>query len=196
MPKGYDPYRTPPLWIEPESPLDYIHDADDDRAGRKGHERDDDSLDGRPQRPIGKPAPKLSQSSHPEGASMKFLDFLLPPVNASAEALRRWRLSISIAVMALSVSFPLAFGVLPGIPFSGFAYASDVKDIKVKLLERELFDSLVRQCSAKNDESRLFYGQKVQDLLTEYRKTAKADYQRPSCRELTGSAPAVPPERP
>ena len=92
---------------------------------------------------------------------MKFIfDLLIPPVTASREALRRWHIAISLAVIGCTVSIPVMFGSVPFIPFGGFAYASDVRDIKVKLLERDLFDSLVRQCSAKNDESRQFMRRK------------------------------------
>lgn len=193
-PSGYDPFRTPPLWIEPKAPLDYVHDENTSSDHDERHSRHDDCLDDWPKCPVREPAPKLAKfSSHP-GTSMRLLlDFLIPPVTASQEAIRRWRLSISLTVLALSSSVPMMFGIAPFIPFSGFAYASDVTDIKVQLLERELFDSMLRQCSAKNEESREFYARKVQDLLTQYRKTAKASYQRPSCREITGSAAVIPP---
>jgi len=192
MPTGYDPYRTPPLWIEPKEPLDYVHDEQSRCDHDKDHGSHDDGFDDRPESPIREPAHEFSNSSH-LGRSMKFIfDLLIPPINASREAVRRWHMAISLAVVACSVSIPVMFGAVPVIPFSGFAYASDVKDIKVRLLEREIFDSLVRQCGAKNDESRQFYAQKVQDLLTEYRKIADASYQKPTCRELTGSGPVAP----
>src|SRR5262249_5701589 len=154
--------------------------------------RDDEGFDDRPESPIREPAPESTQLSHRK-TSMKFLvDFLIPPITASREAIRRWQLAISLTVLALCSSIPLMFGAAPFIPFSGFAYASDVTDIKVKLLERDIFDSMLRQCGAKNEESREFYARKVQDLLTQYRDIAKAPYQKPSCREITGSAPSLP----
>lgn len=113
-----------------------------------------------------------------------FFAFFIPPANDDPENVRRHRIAVSLAVMALCGFMAAAFGWLPLFGFSGFAYASAVKDIKVELLEQRIFDNRVRQCVAATPEGRQFYGQKVRELMFKYQETVHIAYPLPACDEI------------
>jgi hypothetical protein len=183
QPRDYDPYRTPPLWIEPSAPLDHVHDEKHSGDDGEGHEGEDDGLDGWPEGPVCEPAPKLPKSSHE--SSMKFWNYLIPAVNASPEEIRRWRLAVSLAVVACSINVPLTFGLFPFIPFSGFAYASTVKDIKIGLLEQQIFEAVKSHCIAPTETSKDFFAKRKGELLRRYQNEIGIQYQPvPTCRDL------------
>lgn len=164
-----------------DRPANHHRDYRDERE----HEDESYGFDDRPERPSRYRAPPLTQRSHRDLSMLQTLfEFFIPPLNDSPEANRRYRIAISLGVLTLSGFTAAAFGYMPIIGFSGFAYASAVKDIKVELLEQRIFDNRVRQCEATTPESRQFYGQKVAELLAKYQETAKAQYPLPSCVEI------------
>lgn len=113
---------------------------------------------------------------------LQFLFELFLSPNGDPKMQRNHQILRSLTIIALCVSVGAAYGLAP--KFSGFAYASAVKDIKVDLLEGRVFDSRVRWCTATTAESRQFYAQKVSELLFKYRDTTGSTYQLPSCLEL------------
>lgn len=109
------------------------------------------------------------------------LEFFIP-LNGDPETLRRHRIGMSLAIVALCFSTAAAYGLVPH--FSGFAYASALQDIKVDLLEERVFDNRMRQCTAATPEGRQFYGEKTSGLMRKYRELTGYIYPLPSCREI------------
>lgn len=193
---GYDPYRTPPLWEEPKEPLDYDHHAGDNGNDCEDHETENDGFDDRPESPIRELAKPRPNSSHGK-SSMKFLDFLIPPISANPEQLRRYRLAVSLAIIAVYVTVPIMFGWVPGIP-SAFARASQMEEIKVDMqgvkdemkgvrigqIDEKISKFSERHCLTPSKEAKGFYNEKLRDLAREYRDLTKTNYDIPTCRQL------------
>lgn len=149
----------------------------DDRHDQKSHGFQD-----RPESPFRDFAPPRSQRTHETSMLRLFFEFFIPPVDDDPENMRRHRIALSLAVIALSSSTIAAFGLFPG--FSGFAYATTVTEIKVDLLEQRIFDNRIRQCTAATPEGRQFYGQKVRELMLKYQAATHETYPLPSCDEI------------
>jgi hypothetical protein len=138
----------------------------------------------RPKRPTRKPAPELPNSRHETSSMLKALfEFFIPSVNQDPETRRRWRIAMGFAVFCLSCATLVSYGIFSPFGHQGFAYSTDVKSIKVELLEQRIFDARLRQCSATSQESRQFYASKVQELLSKFRET-EGQYRLPSCDEV------------
>lgn len=192
MKKDYDPYRTDPLWeVDP----DPSHGPSDDDGGdddNGGHEGKSDRFYHRPECPIRDFAPPIPESSHTETSMLKSIwSFFIPSVNDSPEERERHRLILSLGVTALTIFAVGACGLLGAIGIYGFAYASDMKeiradqmDVKVELLEQRIFETRIRQCNAATQESRQFYLEKLQDLLRKHQKTTASEYRLPLCSEV------------
>lgn len=172
-----------------EEEVDAARKVGQGRHGKYQKERyrtDRDAPNGGPEGPARDYAPEFPESSH-EGVSMlrTAFDFLIPPADDSPENIRRWRIALGLAVLILFGHVTLACGWLQPIGLSGFAYASDVKEIKITMIEQQIFESRVKQCTAQTAESKQFYAERMQELLRRYKETAGATYpQLPSCAEI------------
>ena len=177
LPEDFDPYKSEEASYESD-------EGSQNDEEHKYRRRDTKAADGRPKRPVRKPAPELSDFPHEKRSMLKdLLEFLIPPRDDRPENIRRWRISIGLAMVILYGHVLLACGWLQTLGFSGFAYASDVKSIKVELLEQRIFDARLRQCTATSQESRQFYASKVQELLSKFRE-AEGQYRLPTCDEV------------
>lgn len=119
----------------------------------------------------------------------EMLKELAPP---DLPALTRYRLVISGTVLGLLVSAGASWGLfgLFGIP--GFAYASDVDDlkldvgsIKIDLLEERMYTARRLWCGTKTQESRQFYNRQISAMHRQYFKwTGGISVDLPTCKEL------------
>lgn len=197
QPKDYaidwDPYKTDPIYRphlelieDPDSTAPYKKDDGDGCEYKKVPEMPTDDW---PERVISKVAPKFSQPSHGSSVFKSLLDFFIPPLNDHPESVRRWRISVGLSLLILFLNLTLSYGWYQLFGFSGFAYAATVNKINIKLMERDIFETRTRQCDAKTNESRRFYGEKLTGLLREYQEEVRQTYPLPSCRELGTSEP-------
>lgn len=155
-------------------------DGEDDEDQQSEHE----SANHRPQRPARNGAPEVAKSAHEKSSMLKAIfEFFIPPRDDDPESHRRWRIALGFAVFCLSCATLVSYGIFSPFGHQGFAYSTDVKSIKVELLEQRIFDARLRQCSASSQESRQFYAAKVQELLSKFRET-EGQYRLPSCEEV------------
>lgn len=174
----------PPDFSLAEHYGDAAYDQRDEGEDEEDHEGEQKSTNHRPKRPARKPAPKVPKSAHEKSSMLKALfEFFIPPVNDDPESHRRWRIALGFAVFCLSCATLVSYGIFSPFGHQGFAYSTDVKSIKVELLEQRIFDARLRQCSATSQESRQFYAGKVQELLSKFRET-EGQYRLPSCEEV------------
>lgn len=111
------------------------------------------------------------------------LTALFPP---GVPAVTRWRLAVCTALAFVCIHVVFAHGLLP-YAGSGFAYADDVKSIKVELIGKTTFDTRVLQCKSladPNQSARNFYAQRMRELKQKYREVAGVDFDEPRCEEL------------
>lgn len=168
---------------EPIHPAYRRGDQRDRQHQSDQHHSENDPANAGPQGPARDFAPELPEL--PQETSMsKLLEFLIPPKDDHPENIRRWRISVGLALVILFGHVTLACGWYQMLGFSGFAYASTVKEIKVELLEQRIFDTRVAQCSATTPEGKQFYGKKVRELLRKYEETAGSRYFLPTCEEI------------
>lgn len=163
-----------------DAAYDERYDGEDD----EDHECEQKTANHRPERPTRHRTPKDSKFAHEQSSMLKALfEFFIPPVNQDPETRRRWRIAIGFAVFCLSCATLVSYGIFSPFGHQGFAYSTDVKSIKIELLEQRIFDARLRQCSATSVESRQFYAAKVQELLSKFRET-EGQYRLPSCEEV------------
>lgn len=156
---------------------------DDDEEDGYG-DKQQEAASHRPKRPARKPAPERANSPHGKSSMLKALfEFFIPSVNQDPETRRRWRIAMGFAVFCLSCATLISYGIFSPFGHQGFAYSTDVKSIKIELLEQRIFDARLRQCSATSQESRQFYAKTVQELLSKFRET-EGQYRLPSCDEV------------
>lgn len=191
--EGYDPYSTNPGYrqqLSEDEVIQPLRAKPQKRKGRKEkkHNRSDtEAFEDWPEGPACQPTQK--PLSHEENSMPRFLDFLIPPVHDTPENVRRHRIALSAAVMILFLHMGLACGLFQKFGFQGFASASSVNKITVKLLERDIFETRTSQCKATTDDSRQFYGKKLVELLREYQEETKQAYPLPTCKELGSGEP-------
>lgn len=176
LPPDFDPYSL-------SEPADAGGDEGDDGYESSNQDRQAKSAQVRPQRPGSNRAHKDSDFPHENSMFKDVFEFLIPPRDDTPENIRRWRITIGIASAILYLHVLIACGVFQYLGFSGFAYASDVSTIKSEILEEKIFDARLRQCTATTQESRLFYAEKVQELLARV-NWSKGQYRLPSCDEI------------
>jgi hypothetical protein len=163
-----------------DAAYDERYDGEDDEDG----DRKEEPANHGPKRPTRHGAPEVSKSAHEKSSMLKALfDFFIPPISQDPETHRRWRIAIGFAVFCLSFATLVSYGIFAPFGHGGFAHSTDVKSIKVELLEQRIFDARLRQCSASSLESRQFYLAKVQELLSKFRET-EGQYRLPSCDEV------------
>lgn len=163
---------------------DAAYDQRYDGEDAEDQESEQESANHGPKCPARKGTPEGSKFAHEKSSMLKALfEFFIPPVNQDLETRRRWRIAIGFAVFCLSCATLVSYGVFSPFGHQGFAHSSDVKSIKIELLEQRIFDARLRQCGAGSQESRQFYAAKVQELLSKFRET-EGQYRLPSCEEV------------
>jgi hypothetical protein len=101
-------------------------------------------------------------------------------------ATRKWRLTISLVCVMFLFHIAWACGLVPTL--SGFALAaeqtqmkSDITSIKLQLIEREILDLRVAQCS---NPSKRFFTSRINDLRTNWQKETGVPYILPDCGDI------------
>ena len=120
------------------------------------------------------------------------VELIFPP---GIPVIARWRLLMVTSVGMLFLHAGWASGLMSQLGIgSGFAVADDLKeigqqvgDIKLQLLEQDIFNARLHQCAAikeNNREAKQYWTQKLIELLQAYVKAIGVQYQLPSCEEL------------
>lgn len=83
-----------------------------------------------------------------------------------------------------------SLGMVPAFG-SGFASATDMKQIQTSLLEASILDLRIRYCSAPDgtDVKRYFFSQ-TQSKTREYKDATGSDFRLPPCKDLVYDAKA------
>lgn len=150
----------------------------------ENNQRKQKSANHGPKRPARDGTPEVSNSPHGKSSMLRALfEFFIPPLNQDPETARRWKIAIGFAVLCLSIATLISWGIFQPFGHQGFAYAADVRSIKVELLEQRIFDARLLHCNANTAESRKFYASKVQELLNKFRD-AEVNYRLPACEEV------------
>jgi len=91
-------------------------------------------------------------------------------------------LAVTVLVFWFYASW--SFGILP-VFGEGFAKASDVTNISITLLERDMIDTRTRHClsPAESDMQRFFYA-RIQEIRRKYFDLTGQAFDLPACREL------------
>jgi hypothetical protein len=124
------------------------------------------------------------------GALLQILQMLwkdaVPSISASPEAQYLHRLRVTLvactAFLGLLASMALAYGVLPW--FDGFARASDVRYIRVHMLDDSLLELRINNCRAPTPEARQEYYRRIEVLKDEYLALTRIPYALPNCADL------------
>ena len=107
-------------------------------------------------------------------------------MSASPEAQYMYRLRVALvactAFLGLLASTALAYGVLPW--FDGFARASDVRYIRVHMLDDSLLELRINNCRSPTMEARQEYYRRIVILKDEYFALTHIPYELPSCSDL------------
>lgn len=120
------------------------------------------------------------------------VELIFPP---GIPAIARWRLAMAACMGMLFLHAGWASGLMTRLGIgSGFAVADDLKeigdqvgDIKLQLLEQDIFNARLHQCTAvkeSNREARQYWTQRLAELLQDYIKRTGVQYQLPTCEEL------------
>lgn len=177
----------PPLPDDFDLAEHYGDAAYDERYGGEqdeDQEREQKPANHGPECPACNSTPEVSKSAHGKSSMLKALfEFFIPPLDQDPEARRRWSIAIGFAVFCLSTATLHSYGIFSPFGRQGFAYAADVKSIKIELLEQRIFDARLLHCNANTAESRRFYAAKVQELLSKFRET-EGQYRLPACEEV------------
>lgn len=123
---------------------------------------------------------------------IEFVDFVFMIEDNSTTGTRRWRIVVSLIIVALGFHVVWACNFIPGL--DGFAragavdrYRDEVTTMHVEILEQALLETRTRQCTAiasDNAEARYYSTQKLQELYGLYRQLAEKDYRVPDCKEV------------
>lgn len=110
----------------------------------------------------------------------------------------RWRLAVFAMVVLFLFHIAWACGWLESLGVgSGFATAtelnsrvtaveSNVKDIKLSLIEQSIFDAKESECTATDPQARRFFASRVQALSREYSVLSNLVFNIPPCRSGGG----------
>ena len=179
---GYDPYKTDPLFVQLVDE-DGVEMPDSvDRGSQRDHQCENDGCDDPtakrwPKRVFGGSAKKGPDPSHGISGN-RFFDFLVPFNDP-------WRLTIGFAVFFLLMNMVASRGWLPVIGLSPFASAASVTEIKVGLIEGQIFDTIKEHCTAPTSDSKTFYARRRGELLAQFETTTGKPYRPiPTCRDL------------
>lgn len=106
----------------------------------------------------------------------------------------KWRLAMFASGVLFLFHIAWACGWLQSFGFgSGFASAAEldrrvtvvednVKDIKLSLIEQNIFVAKESECTATDPQARRFFASRVQTLSREYHLIAKVPFNIPPCR--------------
>lgn len=106
----------------------------------------------------------------------------------------KWRLAVFAVVVLFFFHIAWACGWLDHLGFgSGFASATEldrrvgavetnVKDIKLSLIEQSIFDAKESECTATDPQARKFFSSRVQTLSREYQALSGFVFSIPPCR--------------
>jgi hypothetical protein len=106
----------------------------------------------------------------------------------------KWRLAMFAAVVLFLFHVAWACGWLESLGLgTGFASASEldrrvsvvetnVKDIKLSLIEQSIFDAKESECTASDLQARRFFASRVQTLSREYYALSGFVFSIPPCR--------------
>ena len=126
-----------------------------------------------------------------------------PPVDADAQQLRRWRVTVAVVTMTNTVgtigAVVLALGLVPFIT-SGFAPAAKLEGTQLQLaqlqvnqLDTKILDTRTRQCDAgrkrangdpEAENAVRFATGRLQEQLNEFFKLTGRTYRLPDCSEV------------
>lgn len=113
---------------------------------------------------------------------------LVPP---ELPVVARYRLAISGAVLGLMISAGAGWGLFATFGIPGFAYASDlnnlksdVRSIKMDLLEERIYNAQRLWCSTETQESKRFYSQQISTMHRQYYAETGITISIPTCAEF------------
>lgn len=111
---------------------------------------------------------------------------IVPSMSASPEAQYMYRLRVTLvactAFLGLLASTAIAYGLFPW--FDGFARQSDVRYMRVHMLDDSLLELRINNCRATTTEARQEYYRRITVLKDEYFTLTHSDYQLPACADL------------
>lgn len=162
----------------------------------------------RPARNFAADSPDYSfDSSHEQ--PMSIIDFLIPPIHATPEHIRRYRMAVSITITFVLFALGAAWGLFEKIGISGFARADRIeavaKPLELKInnqtavletVSRQLTDQLAagtaaeirsntaKRCLETSREERERINREIERLQNQYWDFKKFRYTAPLCAEL------------
>lgn len=111
---------------------------------------------------------------------------IIPPADANPLAIYWYRIRVaSVACMAfcgLIASDAGAWGFVPG--FDGFARASELKFVRIHILDDQLLSLQIHHCNAQSSEARIEYQRRIGILGEEYFALVGRKYDVPPCSDL------------
>jgi hypothetical protein len=111
---------------------------------------------------------------------------MVPPMTAPDQEQYWYRIRLALvacgAFVGLICSQLVAYGVSPW--FDGFAKASEVRYVRVHLLDEELLSLRIHQCTAATGAAKQEYLRRIQILEDEYLTVEHIQYQLPACSDL------------
>ena len=110
-------------------------------------------------------------------------DLFISLVNGGPNDSKVHRIISTLALIALIGFTASALGKLPLFGFGGFAYASDVKEIRIDQLDDKIESAVKGQCLAPTTESKWYYYEKIKLLKRKY-QAIDPNYAPPNCRDL------------
>lgn len=125
----------------------------------------------------------------------KTLGAIIPDMDASPARQLRWRMSIAIlllsSVTVQAIQVAIACGWLSSYGISGFAYASDMDDLRLtsrriesRLIEQRLLDVERTLCKTSGAQVRGHLLGILRDAITDYASLTGRQWTRPTCAEL------------
>jgi hypothetical protein len=86
------------------------------------------------------------------------------------------------AFIGLFASTLISYGLTPW--FDGFARASDLRYVRIHLLDNDLLSLRISDCHAATPEARQEYYRRIVIMKGEYFALMQRDYQLPDCADL------------
>lgn len=117
------------------------------------------------------------------------VDLFVSLVNGGPNDSRGHRIISTLALISLTGFTVSALGKLPIFGFTGFAYASEVKEIRIDQLDDKIDSAIKSQCLAPTWESKGYYYEKIKLLKRKY-WSIDPKYTPPTCRDL--GVPDIP----
>jgi hypothetical protein len=111
---------------------------------------------------------------------------IIPPVDASPTIQYLYRVRVAAVACAgfmISISYAaFTYGMTPW--FDGFAKTSEVRALRIHILDEQLLGLRIHHCSATNAEARQQYLRRIQIMQEEYYELVKIPYTLPGCNEV------------